>query len=431
MLSQGRIKADEEHATNRAHPTFDEYWKDRAITPRVSDITVPVLAIGGWDDEYFRAGTLASIEGALDRTWVIYGPWEHSPPVDLGAGVNVEDPLPAGVLLAWFDRWVKEMPDAPIPETSTFTSYEGPKGVGRGRRGVDAVAAARRARLIPAEDVGGPLPVLTAASVQVGGQQAGGDQHGPAPGDESRAPPRQGLLESFRSGLVAEVIEDGGDVDEAVATPAEQVGQLGVAHVGGGVATVACGRVASGAQQTGALPRAQRGGPQAQAVGQLADGERHVGGGGRRDARQQQPGGGLDGFERLAVALEEGVTAVDGGEGAVEVASVHGHHDRTGGGMAVGGHQGHERSQGLGVLGPEAAVAGLAAGRRGQEAVALVVAHGLGGQAVPSGQVDGTHGSSPCLRLLAVIGLYFGEKFTWVIQRYRRRAWRTSPCPPP
>jgi predicted acyl esterase len=31
------------------------------------------------------------------------------------------------VLLAWFDRWVKDLP-APIPPEPTFVSYEGPKG---------------------------------------------------------------------------------------------------------------------------------------------------------------------------------------------------------------------------------------------------------------------------------------------------------------
>ncbi len=100
-------------------------------------IEVPVLAIGGWNDGYFRSGTLDNIEGALERTWVIYGPWPHLPPIEIAVGFAAPDPLPAGVLLAWFDHWVLQLTEVPIPAGPTFVSFEGPIGTGRGWRELD------------------------------------------------------------------------------------------------------------------------------------------------------------------------------------------------------------------------------------------------------------------------------------------------------
>ena len=113
-------------------------------------ITIPVLAIGGWNDSYFRAGTLTNIEALPSRTWAIYGPFAHFFPVALvedstiGMGdqeramaVAQAPPLPSGVLLAWFDHWVAGLPDVPIPADPTFASYEGPTGVGQGWQELD------------------------------------------------------------------------------------------------------------------------------------------------------------------------------------------------------------------------------------------------------------------------------------------------------
>jgi predicted acyl esterase len=140
LLSLGRISAQDEYASDRAHPTYDEYWQNRTLLGRHAAIQVPVLTIGGWQDSYFRSGTLMNIEGALDRTWAIYGPWVHMPPVDLGTCdvACAEDPLPSGVILAWMDHWVMELADLPIPERPSFVSFENPKGASRGFRELSA-----------------------------------------------------------------------------------------------------------------------------------------------------------------------------------------------------------------------------------------------------------------------------------------------------
>ena len=126
MTSGGSIDADAEFAANRAHPTFDDYWRDRSFVDVLDRVTVPVLAVGGWNDHFFRSGTLANIEAIPSRTWAIYGSWAHFFPVALseestwstGDGSErdqmlADNPqLPSGVLLAWFDHWVAGRSDA-------------------------------------------------------------------------------------------------------------------------------------------------------------------------------------------------------------------------------------------------------------------------------------------------------------------------------
>ena len=134
QLSNGAVDADAEYAANRAHADYDAYWMDRSLYHRYDDIQVPVLAVGGYPDMYFRDGTLANIEGALNNTWAVYGPWPHNFPVNFDAGTGAGNLLPTGILLAWFDHWLMELPDLPIPQTPNFVSFEGPREGGRGWR---------------------------------------------------------------------------------------------------------------------------------------------------------------------------------------------------------------------------------------------------------------------------------------------------------
>lgn len=144
-ITEGVVSPDGEFPANRAHPTFDGYWLDRSMDGRLENIEVPVLALGGWVDSFFRSGTLANIEAIPDRTWMIYGPWPHGYFIDLtdsgteGTAPLPEgaDRLPSGVLLAWFDHWVMERPDVPVPAEPTTVAYEGPVGSGAGWRQLD------------------------------------------------------------------------------------------------------------------------------------------------------------------------------------------------------------------------------------------------------------------------------------------------------
>jgi predicted acyl esterase len=133
VLSGDRFVADDEYDANRAHPTFDDYWSDRALVGRIADVDVPILAVGAWKDEFFRSGSLRLIEQGLERTWAFYGPWTHGGPVSYDEP-PADGQLPAGVVLAWFDRWVRDDERAPVPPRPTFASFEGPEGTGRGWR---------------------------------------------------------------------------------------------------------------------------------------------------------------------------------------------------------------------------------------------------------------------------------------------------------
>ncbi|MET0340286.1 MAG: CocE/NonD family hydrolase [Polyangiales bacterium] len=140
LMSFGAVSAIDEYALYRAHPTYDAFWQERSFRGRYERIRVPVLAMGGWTDNFFRSGTLSNIEPLLARTWTFYGQWVHTIPVDLGTCDTqcAPDPLPGGVLLAWFDRWVMGLPDSPVPEQPTFLSEEGPREGGRGWQALSA-----------------------------------------------------------------------------------------------------------------------------------------------------------------------------------------------------------------------------------------------------------------------------------------------------
>lgn len=132
MMTGRVVDKAAEYAIGREHPTFDAFWQDGALVGRAKNITVPVLSIGGWNDIYFRSGTLSLIEEALDRTWAIYCPFTHIYPVSLTENEPIAFQLPSGVLLAWFDHWVMELPNVPIPAEPNFVSYEGSWDTGRG-----------------------------------------------------------------------------------------------------------------------------------------------------------------------------------------------------------------------------------------------------------------------------------------------------------
>jgi uncharacterized protein len=107
--------------TFAAHPTYDEYWQVQDVAGKHEDIEVPVLLTGGWFD-VFRAGAIGNYEGLRDAgnddVHLVMGPWTHADPWE-----QETEPLPLGATLAWFDHWLGEDPDAPLPG-APVTSYE-------------------------------------------------------------------------------------------------------------------------------------------------------------------------------------------------------------------------------------------------------------------------------------------------------------------
>ena len=107
-----------------AHPTSDDYWSRWNMANHHQNIDVPVLAIGGWYDMFLH-GTLDNFTGmrknggsgtARDKQRLIIGPWAHSVPlyganqgeVNFGAMFQGNAIDLDGIVLHWFDRWLKE-----------------------------------------------------------------------------------------------------------------------------------------------------------------------------------------------------------------------------------------------------------------------------------------------------------------------------------
>jgi putative CocE/NonD family hydrolase len=101
------------------HPDDGPFWDFLRIESRYDRVRVPVLSLSGWHDEGYGPGGAAR-NFAGTRRWggrLVIGPWTHGTPtprrtragqLDFGsaAGLDYE-----GLLLRFFDRWLKGIPN--------------------------------------------------------------------------------------------------------------------------------------------------------------------------------------------------------------------------------------------------------------------------------------------------------------------------------
>jgi hypothetical protein len=101
------------------HPDDGPFWDFLRIESRYDQVRVPVLNLSGWHDEGYGPGGAAR-NFAGTRRWggrLVIGPWTHGTPtprrtragqLDFGsaAGLDYE-----GLLLRFFDRWLKGIPN--------------------------------------------------------------------------------------------------------------------------------------------------------------------------------------------------------------------------------------------------------------------------------------------------------------------------------
>jgi predicted acyl esterase len=94
------------------HPSYDAYWKSGSVRERLNRISVPVLSIGGWFDNYVESDLDAfsrlSSRGRTIETWI--GPWAHNPGLkfptqDFGPKARIGIRLRQ---LDWCNRWLRE-----------------------------------------------------------------------------------------------------------------------------------------------------------------------------------------------------------------------------------------------------------------------------------------------------------------------------------
>ena len=116
-----------------AHPTYDEFWKARAIAPHLKDITPAVLTVGGWFDAEDSSGRCASIAPSSGRARprpnrLVMGPWAHGgwsrgDGDKLGAlafGAKTAPSIREQIELPFFEHHLSDAPLADAPEAAVF-----------------------------------------------------------------------------------------------------------------------------------------------------------------------------------------------------------------------------------------------------------------------------------------------------------------------
>jgi putative CocE/NonD family hydrolase len=113
------------------HPDYDDYWQSFDVLEDVERLSVPVLSLVGWHDNFlkshldlYRSMSERAAEPGRAHHRLLIGPWEHANYVNpfttsrtgavqfgpsAACGVAVSGPL----LLDWFDRWIKGEPTGP------------------------------------------------------------------------------------------------------------------------------------------------------------------------------------------------------------------------------------------------------------------------------------------------------------------------------
>ena len=117
------------------HPSYDAFWKSRALTTWVTEVAVPTLVVGGWwdqEDFYGAITTYAALE-RLDRNnrnFLVMGPWYHGSwsrsdgqkvgDIDFGSatGKYFREEIQA----PWFAYWLKGKGRLELAEATLFES---------------------------------------------------------------------------------------------------------------------------------------------------------------------------------------------------------------------------------------------------------------------------------------------------------------------
>lgn len=104
------------------HPNYDAFWRARALPPRLTGITHPVLVVGGWYDAENLYGALAvhralTTQNPKDAVSFVMGPWAHrawsargvvhSTHGDLYFGDSLETRFQRDVEAAWYRAHLK------------------------------------------------------------------------------------------------------------------------------------------------------------------------------------------------------------------------------------------------------------------------------------------------------------------------------------
>lgn len=181
----------------RAHPNYDDFWKDMTPERVAGRVDVPVMFLGGWYD-IFTAGTINSFEtiqhegddGARGNCRLVMEPYGHGRSKEL-VFPNARHPRAAS-MWNWFDLWIKGsgrgLDDIPVVQYYVMGDPSDPNTPGNQWRTAEDwpvpsdkrkvyLHADRRLRLRPPEDAdrsitytydpGNPVPTLGGANLTI------------------------------------------------------------------------------------------------------------------------------------------------------------------------------------------------------------------------------------------------------------------------
>ncbi|MCP3974349.1 MAG: CocE/NonD family hydrolase [bacterium] len=110
------------------HNSYDDYWAALDVIAKADRLTARVLGVTGWWDNFlgshlslYRALRDRSPSGADQR--LVIGPWDHFTYVNVlpttagaknfgPAGIAGASPVSEPAAFAWFDRWLRDVPEA-------------------------------------------------------------------------------------------------------------------------------------------------------------------------------------------------------------------------------------------------------------------------------------------------------------------------------
>jgi putative CocE/NonD family hydrolase len=117
------------------HPTYDAFWRARALPTYLTSLTVPTLTVGGWwdqEDFYGALTTYAALEerDTAKRNFLVMGPWNHGgwgrQPGDSLGRISFDEKTGTffreKVQAPWFGYYLKDKGRLPLEEALIFVA---------------------------------------------------------------------------------------------------------------------------------------------------------------------------------------------------------------------------------------------------------------------------------------------------------------------
>jgi len=114
------------------HPSYDEFWRSRAVQPHLTQVDVPTLEVGGWWDQEDMWGpqeeyAVLKPHDANHEVFIVLGPWNHGQwgattrrlgVVDFGAATG--DQFRQQIEAPFFAHYLKDQPGFDLEDTASF-----------------------------------------------------------------------------------------------------------------------------------------------------------------------------------------------------------------------------------------------------------------------------------------------------------------------